>query len=779
MHLFRKPTGNVIFFIIVCAGILIGIGLGVLQLAMYFGGSGQMAGAVDAGALTVAKYAPQAEHILDDGDEERYMEFADRNSLGVSATEVNDVLAKALLIQMNQAEMERLGLASAESRDHANAMIKAAHDITEKLAAKIAKPESWQTRFEGAANNNSLAFLGTKAKIEMDTKSGWSTSFVDRGEQSNVSFTPQQLPTGFDADTVGIKKGDKYFFKGYTPIKAGDKSLYLVPINPDGQPHLISGKTFDANTLAKSPLKDWPKPFPNAISCQGKSVTDNKQTMQARSFAQINPNGTKPLQMAGWVKIKFDQNVAHWYVNGSPAQSPNTAELASKMIGSLGSMLNETSKHMSNMMSMMGSLMNSVRDAMANAKAEQAGNTAGTPNSAGAAGAEPGANPGTIDSGTTSGIGGGGVANISGPQLNKPAIDKELKEVAQLVKDNGAQISNASHIISDNGGGLISDRGAGIVSDNGGGLISNKGGGVLSDWGAGLISNKGGGIVSDNGGGLISNKGGGIISDNGGGLQQVSNLIGDYGAGFTGGRRSLMSVGENNNSSGHLDLGQRLELATKVLKDQQGKLTEEMKQLTDMMRKPDTGPHGSETNYGFAPEQQNRTFPLGTGTLNVQAFLGNEYKDPANLYQALYGLGGDYKEIKRVIGQRLAEVNGSYNEEDIKKALEDCKLLTGAKTYTIFYDRDEKKWRAAAQREETTPRNADGFEKEVGRDSQQEKPNWVVATPVGIGAKPLPSKCTTRGTFFWKPGTGYNGCLGELRVLRETDIYANGMVSLN
>ena len=757
MKSIRKPVANVIIFIVVCAGILLAIGMCALQMAMYFGGSGQLSGAVDAGALTVGKHAATTEVMLAQGDEEQFMEFADRNSEGVTTTELNQVLAKALLIQMNEAEMERNGSASQESKAHADSIIKAAHDITEKMTKKVTNFKNWQDKFEQAANSNTLAFLGTSAKTQMDAGSGWGTSYVDRGEESNIYFDPQQLPEGFSADTFGVKKGDKYFFKGYEPLKAGDKTLYLVPFKPDGQPHLISGKTFEANTLEKKPFQDWPKPFPNAISCQGKSVNDSKQVFQAKSFTQINPNKTNPLYINGLVRINFDQNVAHWYVNGSPASTPSIGEMIGKALSGLSQLGSQTSQAISNM----SGLMSQISQKIAEAKAAQ-GNAQGAAGTGDASG-----NP-AVDSNSPTGIGGGGVASISGPILGKAGIDKELKDAAQLIKDDGAAISNASHLLTDNGTGVISNDGSGIISNGGSGIISQDGAGISR--GAGIIGDYGSGLISDRGHGIVTDNGAGIVTDNGAGLAQIANVISNDGAGLTGGRRSLMSVGEGD--------AQRANLAAKTLQQLQPQLATAFNSLMNAVKKPDTAPHGSESFYGFAPEQQNRTFPLATGSLFVQAFLGNEYKPPANLYTAICALNGDYKQMKKVIGQRLRELNADYKDDDFQKILESCPMNPTNRFYVIYYDKEEKKFKAEGRREDSL-KPADGFEKEIGRDSQQEKPNWVIATPTGPGAKPLPSKCTSRGTFLWKPGTGYNGTLGELHVKREVDIYANGMVGLN
>lgn len=104
-----------------------------------------------------------------------------------------------------------------------------------------------------------------------------------------------------------------------------------------------------------------------------------------------------------------------------------------------------------------------------------------------------------------------------------------------LISDKGGSLRIAGGLISDAGGnlsggnpaGIISHHGAGLtakaklVSDQGGGLISNNGGGFISDQGGGLISNNGGGLVSNNGGGLISNNGGGLIGNNAAGYRET------------------------------------------------------------------------------------------------------------------------------------------------------------------------------------------------------------------------------------------------------------------
>lgn len=78
------------------------------------------------------------------------------------------------------------------------------------------------------------------------------------------------------------------------------------------------------------------------------------------------------------------------------------------------------------------------------------------------------------------------------------------------------------------GSGLVSNNGGGVISDHGGGLVSNNGGGILSDHGGGLVSNNAGNVVAAPGGNVISSEAGSLLSDQGGGL------LSNNGAGLTG-----------------------------------------------------------------------------------------------------------------------------------------------------------------------------------------------------------------------------------------------------
>jgi hypothetical protein len=78
-----------------------------------------------------------------------------------------------------------------------------------------------------------------------------------------------------------------------------------------------------------------------------------------------------------------------------------------------------------------------------------------------------------------------------------------------------------SHIISDNGGGLVGNSGGTLLGDAGAAIISDNGGGIISTNGAGIISTNGAGIISDHGVGIVSTSGSGIAAAGGSGLVAV------------------------------------------------------------------------------------------------------------------------------------------------------------------------------------------------------------------------------------------------------------------
>ena len=121
---------------------------------------------------------------------------------------------------------------------------------------------------------------------------------------------------------------------------------------------------------------------------------------------------------------------------------------------------------------------------------------------------------------------GGSVVALSQGSGARPAIGGGTTVVA--VRDG--------RIISQDGGSLLGDAGAGIISDNGGGIIGDAGASVLSDNGLGLVAPRGGQVVMYGNKSVIADANGVIpkgtlISDSAAFALPLSGFISDNGSG--------------------------------------------------------------------------------------------------------------------------------------------------------------------------------------------------------------------------------------------------------
>lgn len=237
MKTYRKRSrGNVIFLIVAFALVIILLGVAFTQLGVFVGGARELTGSVDAKTLNVGKNAVKTAVTLEQGDESQFAEFAS-NKNEISLVEVNRVLAKGLLAHINNAAMEHQGLSTTESHIHADELVTAAESIAGRLADKLQDPKHLHPYFTDIVS--SVPMLGT-ASVEID-QTGWASGFVDRGEESNIAVDEHQIPEGFTFATLETTHGSdgKSYFKGYTPLKAGEREVCLVPFRVNEQPHLV------------------------------------------------------------------------------------------------------------------------------------------------------------------------------------------------------------------------------------------------------------------------------------------------------------------------------------------------------------------------------------------------------------------------------------------------------------------------------------------------------------------------------------------------------------
>lgn len=511
----RSSKGAMMGFIVAGTFFFIVLGIAIVQIGLLLSGAREVSNAVDAGTLNAGKKAVKVKTGLNAGtNESQFADLKDEDG-EFGLTNINRVWAKALLARMNNKAMHDQGQATGSSDTHADSMFDSAESISDRLADKLNDENNLHQYFLELAAKNSIRMLGSTAEMKVEAGSGWKTSLLDRGEESNLIVAEGQLPDGFSLnDNKIFKQADdgKKHIKGYTPIQVMGKEICFVPFKVKQQPHLISEKTFNDNLASTKPITAWKNPVPNTISCQGKTEDQKLAVQRARQFVLTNPQKNFELAMPHtFMKVKFEDNTAHWYINGIPA--PNSS-------------------------------------------------------------------------------------------------------------------------------------------------------------------------------------------------------------------------------------------------------------------------------YEFHTDVQHRSYPCGTGTLDITATLGNEYMPPT-VGKGIFALpGSNYDAVTHALLQRCKEIKHDFSEGDLDAMLMACPIIPGNKDFVIFPDNNNtlrcmpESMAPAFATWLNSSNNADGSEAEICDDECWFVPNFVVAIPEGLGAKPLPSWCITYGSLKWKPGTGFDGCLGELRIERETDIFANGVCTL-
>ncbi len=218
-----------------------------------------------------------------------------------------------------------------------------------------------------------------------------------------------------------------------------------------------------------------------------------------------------------------------------------------------------------------------------------------------------------------------------------------------------------------------------------------------------------------------------------------------------------------------------------------------------------TPPTFSQSEYGYRPELQDR---VGRGilcTLNVSNFeLGTEFIPPT-LDSAIFGypFAADKAKIENTLLNRLNQMISKPG-----------KKITAGQLHGLLNSLETAGWLEAGKRDfylfcadgeniDVQPKEialvkapwlsqfvepvikidnaADGAESKLADRSLPGPPVipyvQISMTP-DFACVPVPPPIGwsfINGEMHWRPGSGYSGCLGEIRVKRETDIYLEGV----
>jgi len=163
---------------------------------------------------------------------------------------------------------------------------------------KLGNQDNLHGLFEDIAVKNSARMLGSSASVEADQGNGWRTSFVNKGEESNVMFSYDQLPSNFNPSKLGAipVDGGSAYFPGYTEIHVLDHKFSFVPFKAGERPHLISGNAFNIDAADNEDAAKPPISVPNAFSSAGATEKGDTFNQAAVAFAVANPQKTFELR---------------------------------------------------------------------------------------------------------------------------------------------------------------------------------------------------------------------------------------------------------------------------------------------------------------------------------------------------------------------------------------------------------------------------------------------------------------------------------------------------
>jgi hypothetical protein len=316
-------TGLVVALLFVFTTIIVGF----FQISLYFFGADDTRNATDSGALKVGQKSLTISTTAQNSIEHQFDDVADSKG-NFNLTNINRVWGKAMLASLNVAAMYEQGYGSSEANSHSDALFQAAQSISDRLANKLSTPKNHHAAFTSVTDLNSLNSLGEKTKLTVAENSNWTTSFVDRGSESNLEFDKDQLPAKSQVDTIGPVTGQdgKQYIPGYKAMKFLQKTFYLVPFKAGERPHLISAEKYNNESLKAKPIKDWRTPVPNAFSVGGKTINQDNLGQTAIAYVQTNPQRKFDLGIPrAFIRIRLEKNTVRYIHNQMPRTSMNYA----------------------------------------------------------------------------------------------------------------------------------------------------------------------------------------------------------------------------------------------------------------------------------------------------------------------------------------------------------------------------------------------------------------------------------------------------------------------
>jgi hypothetical protein len=320
----RRQGGATLGLVAACVFFVIVIGVGFYFLSKIIGGGREVANATDAGALNVAKQALKRGAVpvstLSTNDQAEFGGLAPNGQ--ITLLNYNRLVAQAMMVAAN-ADKEGTPQAKANAQATANAVKAIGASLKSSLATAAAG--SLGADFNAiASNNNTKMWNGSAVACITPITQG----YLKMGGSTNVifdpatinslnGFTPQHASVDLSSsnkpgtqDTNGYSVGNNaQYMPGYVPntFLGGTVSLTAVPVFPNTKPHLVDIGAFKQDlTNFNAPMAADNSVPPNAFLTNAqavKSEANSGQSSVACAVVGVLTNDYKASFSRGFVRI--------------------------------------------------------------------------------------------------------------------------------------------------------------------------------------------------------------------------------------------------------------------------------------------------------------------------------------------------------------------------------------------------------------------------------------------------------------------------------------------
>ena len=311
----RTTNGGMLPIVLACVAVLVLIIVGAFTLTLTMSGEQKVRSVVDSAALMLAEHAPDQRSNPPKGFED----CADTSGK-IGLMNINRVIGKAMLINANAEAMKKDGQTgnSEASAAGANSTAdSAAKDTGDKVTDQNTQKQT-ASFAAGKKEDSGSGAMGAGAGAGSQPQ--FDSSFIHRGDESNIAINQTQLPDGIKLpDTATITTEAGVCLRGYQEITANGQHFYFVPFRTKELPHLIPTEEFSANKKDKKPL-GWGSAIPNAYQVVSNGgVAPNMVSVAA---AVANPGQRYKIAIPhAFVVIKLHPTTVEWKVNGQIAGS--------------------------------------------------------------------------------------------------------------------------------------------------------------------------------------------------------------------------------------------------------------------------------------------------------------------------------------------------------------------------------------------------------------------------------------------------------------------------